>query len=429
MIPNISRREWLTLSAAGVAAGSLSGWLDPLAAHAAEQSGKGRKHKSCVLLWMDGGPSHVETFDPKPDAGDTIMDGIKAIQTSVPGIMVGDKFPKVAGLMKHGALLRGMATEEADHTRARLYMHTGYRPGVGGITYPSLGSIVSDELGDPETPLPNFVATGTALNKYEFISDPGFRGPIHQPLALPDASQGLNNLNPAVAEAEFNTRIGILDELEKGFLKDRPTVTAQSRNSSLTRALRLIRSGQGKVFDIKQEPAKAREKYGESAFGNGCLLARRLVEANVPFVEVYLANWDTHEKNVHEQSRNLMTQVDNGLSALLQDLSDRGLLDSTLIIWMGEFGRSPQASRTGGRDHYAKAWSTALFGGGIKGGQFIGKTDARGATVSERPISAVDFMATICTILGIKYDKELTTPNGRPIRTVDKGEKVILELI
>ncbi|MCE9529735.1 MAG: DUF1501 domain-containing protein, partial [Planctomycetes bacterium] len=150
--------------------------------------------------------------------------------------------------------------------------------------------------------------------------------------------------------------------------------------------------------------------------------------AHVPFVEIYLANWDTHERKVAEESKNLMTQVDRGLSSLIQELTDRGLLDSTLIIWMGEFGRSPRLGRDGGRDHYARAWTTAMFGGGIRGGQTIGQTDGEGATVRERPISVIDFMATVCKILGIDYTKSITTPNGRPIRTVDKGEKLITEL-
>src|SRR5262249_27100656 len=175
-------------------------------------------------------------------------------------------------------------------------------------------------------------------------------------------------------------------------------------------------------------PAGSRSAYGDSRFGEGCLLARRLVEAGVSFVEVYLGTWDTHDKRTADAAQELMTQVDLSMSALIGDLKQRGLLDSTLIIWMGEFGRTPHINN-GGRDHYARAWSTVLAGGGIKGGQTIGKTDRDGASVTERPISVVDFMATVCQILGIDYTKKNETPSGRPIRLVDRDAKPITELL
>jgi hypothetical protein len=424
----ITRREMIRLAATGAGVTSLSGWLGPLAARAGEQAARGAKHKSCVLLWMDGGPSHVDTFDPKPDAPASIRGDLKAIDTAVPGIRICEKFPRLAALMKHVAILRGMSTEEADHGRARVYMHTGFRPGGNGTVYPGLGSIVSGELGDTESPLPNFVVTGTPLNKHNFVTNPGYRGPLHEPLALSDPMKGLDDLAPAVEKAEFDERIGLLQELEQGFVRTRRADSVDSRKATLGRVLQLMRSGKGKAFDIAQEPAATREAYGDTGFGRGCLLARRLVEAGVPFVEVYLANWDSHERKVADETRNLMTQVDIGLSALLGDLADRGLLDSTLIVWMGEFGRTPRLNNAGGRDHFHHAWTTALFGGGIKGGQAIGSTDREGATVADRPISVRDFMATVCKVLGIDYERTLTTPGGRPVRIVDKGEKVIGEL-
>jgi uncharacterized protein (DUF1501 family) len=190
-----------------------------------------------------------------------------------------------------------------------------------------------------------------------------------------------------------------------------------------------MRSGQSEAFNLGAEPRAARDAYGDHDFGRGCLLARRLVEAGVAFVEVYLSNWDSHERRVAEGTRDLMTQVDMGASALVNDLRSRGLLDHTLIIWMGEFGRTPRLNQAGGRDHYAKAWSTVLIGGGLRGGRVVGSTDAQGAEVTERPISANDFMATLCRILGIDFKKEVMTPGGRPIRIVEKGERLIDELI
>jgi len=242
---------------------------------------------------------------------------------------------------------------------------------------------------------------------------------------LDHLDRGLENATAAVAVDEFDRRAALLARLEEGFARTYQSAPAQAHQAGLAAALRLMRSSSSQAFDLAREPAAARSAYGDSDFGRGCLLARRLIEAGVAFVEIYLANWDSHEKNVADNTRNLMTQVDRGASALVRDLHDRGLLDDTLIVWMGEFGRTPRVNRNGGRDHYAQAWSTLLLGGGLRGGQAIGRTDHEGREVTDRPISVVDFMATICRILGIDYQKEITTPNGRPIRIVDKNERPI----
>jgi uncharacterized protein (DUF1501 family) len=189
-----------------------------------------------------------------------------------------------------------------------------------------------------------------------------------------------------------------------------------------------MRSDKTRAFDLDREPAASRKPYGESKFGQGCLLARRLIEAGVAFVEVYLGTWDSHVKKSAEDTLKLMTEVDDGMSALVSDLKARGLLESTLVIWMGEFGRTPRINGNGGRDHHAKAWTTVLAGGGIKGGQTIGKTDRNGAVVTDRPIGVKDFMASVCGVLGIDHTKKITTPSGRPIRLVESGEKSIREL-
>ncbi len=414
--------------AAGVGGASLSGWLAPLAA-AAQQQARAPRARSCILLWMDGGPSHVDTFDPKPSAGADIHGDLGAIGTSVAGIQISEKFPQLAKLMQHGAIIRSMSTAEADHGRARVYMHTGYRPGAGGITYPGLGSTVSAELARSDSPLPNFVVTGTPLNKHDVIRDPGYRGPRHQPLVLTDLSQGLEYATPASGQQEFDRRTRLLGTLEERFARTTQAPAALAHQAGLTGALQLMRSDRRDCFDLSREPADSRSRYGETDFGRGCLLARRLVEAGIGFVEVYLANWDSHGRAVAEKTRDLMTQVDLGMSALVTDLQSRGLLESTLIIWMGEFGRTPRINNEGGRDHFSRAWSTVMFGGGIRGGQVIGSTDATGNEVKDRPVSVVDFMATTCHLLGIDYKKEVDTPAGRPVRIVDKGERLISELL
>jgi hypothetical protein len=418
----------LRLATAGIAGTSLSGWLGPLAVRAAEQAAGGAGHKACILLWMDGGPSHIDTFDPKPHAPAQVRGGLGAIATVVPGLHVSESFPRLARRAGDIAFLRGMSTEEADHGRARLYMHTGYRPGEGGVTYPGLGSLVSAELGRGDFPLPNFVVTGTPLNKYDFVTDPGYRGPRHQPLALADPAKGLEDLKPAVSPDDFHDRAGVLERLEQAFARTHPSPAAEAHHTTLARALQLMRSDKAQAFDLSREKRAVREAYGDSAFGRGCLLARRLVEAGVPFVEVYLSSWDGHFKREAQQARALMPVLDAGMAALLDELKERGLLDTTLVAWMGEFGRTPRVNNDGGRDHYARAWTTLLAGCGLKGGLAVGKTDRDGATVADLPISVRDFMATVCRALGIDYAKKLDTPVGRPVTVVDKGGKPIADL-
>jgi hypothetical protein len=416
---NLTRRDFFRLSAAGVATTSLSGWLPALAARAAES---GVKHKACILLWMEGGPSHKDTFDMKPgtkDAGE-----FKPIPTSVPGIQISEHFPQVAKLMQHAAILRGMSTGEGAHERARVYLHTGYKQGVGGLVYPSLGAIVSSELGREDAPLPNFVSVGNRS------FGAGFLGPRHQPLVVSDPAKGVENLRPLVGAQEFGDRVGLLEEMEQTFLRTYKAPAGTDHRTNYERAVRLMRSREAKAFDLDQEPASARKAYGQTKFGDGCLLARRLVETGIPFVEVTSGGWDTHQDNF-DRVKKLSGEVDPAMGALVTDLKDRGLLDSTLIIWMGDFGRTPKINSRGpkpGRDHYPRAWSTVLLGGGIKGGQVVGKTDAEGATVVERPVSAVDFMATVCKALGIDYTKMNQTPIGRPVRIADRGAEPVKEV-
>ncbi len=416
----LSRRDFLRLSAAGVGC-SLSGWLNVLASRAAAS---GVKHKSCILLWMDGGPSHLDTFDLKPGAPENIRGEYRPIPTSVPGIQISEHFPKLARLMDHAAILRGMSTAEGAHGRARYYLHTGYREGSGGLVHPSLGAIVSAELGSPEFPLPNFVAVGGRS------FGAGFLGAHHQPLIIADPVRGVENLRPLTTAPHFQGRLGLLEEMEKAFYRDYKAGVGVDHQTTYRRAVALMKSREVKAFDLSQEPAQTRAAYGKGRFADGCLLARRLVEVGVPFVEVNLPGWDTHQNNF-DRVKELSLQADPAMSALVSDLHQRGLLESTLVVWMGEFGRTPRINSRGakpGRDHYPRAWSCVLMGGGIKGGQTIGTTDTNGASVIEHPISALDFLATVCKVLGIDPDKQNQTPIGRPIRIVDKGHKIISEL-
>ncbi len=416
-----SRRDFLRFSAAGAALTSVSGWFDVLAAHAA---GAGVKHKSCILLWMDGGPSQKDTFDMKPgtkDAGE-----FKPIATAVPGIGISEHFPKLAQHMRHAAVVRSMSTPEGGHARARYYMHTGYREGVGGLTYPSLGAIASAELGDPNFPLPNFVSVG---GKTSYGA--GFLGVRHQPLVVTDPERGVANLAPLDNMQQFGKRVGLLEDLDAGFARSRGAALSNDHRTTYRRAVTLMRYKEARAFDLAQESAASRAAYGRSKFGDGCLLARRLVEVGIPFVEVFHGGWDTHANNF-PRVKALSREIDPPMSALIGDLKSRGLLDSTLVIWMGEFGRHPRITSKGGqvagRQHYPRAWTTVLFGGGITGGQVIGKTDREGAEIVERKVSGPDFLASVCKVLGIDPSKQNQTTIGRPIRIVEKGATPIKEL-
>ena len=231
-----------------------------------------------------------------------------------------------------------------------------------------------------------------------------------------------------MAKDHADARFDLLRQMQEEFASARPGAVSASHASAYDRAARLMQSASAKAFDLSEEKKELRDRYGRTMFGQGCLLARRLVERGVPFVEVTLGNWDTHNNNF-DQVKNLCGNLDKGWSALMHDLKDRGLLDSTLIVWMGEFGRTPRINGQRGRDHYPNAWATVLAGGGIKGGQAVGKTSRDGTTVEERPVSTVDLLGTVCQALGVDSEKQNLSNVGRPIRIVDKTAKPVTEVV
>ena len=409
----LSRRDFVGCSAAAAASASLSGWIHPLAAEAAQST---TRHKSCVVVWTDGGLSQLESFDMKP--GYSLFD---SIETSLPGLRICDRLPKLAALMHHATVIRTMCTEEQSHGRAAYLAHTGVRRGP--VVYPSLGAIASMELGKPDFPLPNYACI-TSLRHLPTGARSGFLGPGHAPLGLRNLEKGIANLRPAVQMQQFDDRYDLLSRLDKGFAEDRKAAPVAGHLATLQRAKRLMQSQESKAFDLSLEPEKSRESYGDK-YGQGVLLARRLIEVGVPFVEVTVGgSWDNYSgAEYHER---YLPPLDMALSSLIADLNDRGLLDTTLIVLMGEFGRGGRKLTNGSkeRNHWNRAWSTVLFGGGIKAGQIIGKTDDGAQYVEDRPVSIRDFFATICSILGIDYTKENTAPGGRPIRIVDDGNPI-----
>jgi hypothetical protein len=422
MTNSISRRTLLQAAPAGVVFGSV--WLRALAAQAAANAPA--KPKSCILLWMTGGPSHIDTFDLKPEAPASFRGEFQPIETSVPGIQISEHFPLLAKQMKDVAVIRSMTSPESDHQLASYHVHSGYQQRAGGLAFPALGAITSAEQRRAQLALPGYVVIGPGSRAG---TSSGFLGQQHQPLYVSDPLRGVEYVAPLVSHERFDRQLNLLRQLEASFYARYQAPAAQAHAIAIDASEKLMRAPELKAFDLSLE--KNKEAYGDTSFGQGCLLARRLVEAGVPFIEVNMrqADWDTHQQNF-PRSRNRSLEVDTALAALLDDLRERGLLEQTLILWMGEFGRSPQVTSGGGRNHHSKAWSSLLIGGGVKGGQVIGKTDETATEVIQRPVKIVDFLATVCRLLGIDYAKE-NHPAGvnRPIRIVDKDEKPIEEVI
>jgi hypothetical protein len=430
----LSRRDWLRLTTAGVVGYSSSGWLEALAADAA---GHPQRKRACILLWMSGGPSQLDTFDLKPAHANG--GPFKAIATSVPGIRISEHLPRTATFMDQMAIVRSLNSKEGDHGRATFLLRTGYLP-QGPIQYPSIGALVSKELGDERSELPNFVSVAPfrVLSQGAFGS--GFLGPRHAPLIVGEnGPQGQNNLDRALRVQDLNppagvgngridARLDLLGQVQRDFLAGRPDLPALSHQSAYDRAVRLMRTTAAKAFDLGEEKAAVRDAYGRNLFGQGCLLARRLVERQVPFVEVTLNGWDTHGQNAGTV-RSLSQTLDPAWAALMRDLKERGLLETTLIVWMGEFGRTPKFPRPDGRDHWPNSFSAVLAGGGIKGGQVIGDTGPDGAGIKERPVSVPEFLATVCQALGIDHQKQNASNVGRPIRIVAPGTKAVQEAL
>lgn len=430
------RRDFLKFGLAGALGVSYSGWL-PRLARAVEGE---TAHKACILLWMAGGPTQTDTFDPKPDhanGGPT-----EAIATSVPGITIGQNLPGLAQQMEDLAIIRGLTSTEGDHSRGTQLMMTGYRPTGAAVNYPVLGSLISKELGRADNDLPNFVSV-SPFRLGELGA--GFLGPQFAPLTVsgqsddPSARANLTieNLLPpdSVNRGSLEDRFSLLKFLQDEFNTVRTAESAEAHGANYERAMRMVRTEAKGAFKLDEESAELRDAYGRNRFGQGCLLARRLVERGVPFVEVTLSridgnalSWDTHSDNF-SQVQELCGILDPAWSSLMNDLRERGLLDDVLIVWMGEFGRTPEINDNGGRDHFPLAWSTALAGAGIQGGQVVGDTGADGLTVVDRPVSVPEFYATICAALGIDPAYENISDEGRPIGIVDGDAEPVGELV
>jgi uncharacterized protein (DUF1501 family) len=407
----ISRRSFLRRIGAGAAGFAGLGLFDRLALHAENIR---KAHKACILLWIAGGPSQFETFDPKPGA-DT-QGPTRAIPTAVSGIQVAEHWRKTAGVTRDLAILRSLTSKEGNHGRATYLLHTGYSPS-GGIVHPGFGSIVSSKLGHADFDLPNFVSIrGQSIG-------PSFLGVQHAPFVVLDPNRPPDNLMSPVQGHRLNRRLDLLKELEGPYAESGAADQVKDHQALYKQTAQMVHSPRVKAFNLDAEPAKLRSLYGLSPFGQGCLLARRLVEAGVPFVEVESPGWDTHGNELATLKK-LIPPVDQGLAALVSDLKRRGLLDNTLVVWMGEFGRMPRINLTAGRDHFPTAFNAVLAGGGVKGGQVIGATNKLGTEVAQRPITVPDLFCTFCQSLGIDPRYENQSNVGRPLKVVEGGRAV-----
>lgn len=431
MTTRFDRRQFAKYSGLSLLGASMSGWFSQLAAMA-DETGK-RPKRSCILLWMSGGPSQMETIDPKE--GQENGGPTKAIDTSVPGIKISENLPKVATVMGDLAPIRSMTTKEGDHTRATYYLRTGYLP-VGPLQYPSMGSFLGKSLRKEECDLPSYVS----INPFRAFSPgafaPGFLGPAWSPLVVGaqttdnDVSFEVRNLKvpEQLTETQVEARLRMLGSLEHSFLASRPGSPGASHLQSYEQAVRMMKSQAVGAFSLEKEDSMLRDAYGRNAFGQGCLLARRLVEEGVAFVEVSLngldaaggAGWDTHADNF-TSVKSLCEILDPAWSTLMTDLKQRGLLENTLVIWAGEFGRTPKINENSGRDHWPGSWSTVLGGGGIRGGQALGKTSDDGMEILDSPVTVPNFMATICAALGLDHTSTNQSNIGRPIPLSDHG--------
>ncbi len=420
----MSRRDVLKVGTLGLAGVSLPQVLAVRAAHAGESATKAQD-VNVILLWLDGGPSHVDMFDPKPDAPAEIRGEFGAIETNVKGIRISDRLPRLAKQMDKYSILR-VTSPDASHGTGNHYMLTGWRF-TPSVTYPSFGSIYSREKGF-RNGMPPYAIVG-GMGQY---TTAGYMSAIFNPFNVggdPNSDTfSVKDVTPpgGVNADRVTRRKSALDTIDL-FQRDaeRSQRGVQAMDQFYQRAFDLVTSpGAKKAFDLKQEDAKLRDQYGRNPFGQGCLLARRLIEAGTRFVHIQNGGWDTHTSNFTSLKDSRLPPVDQGYAALLADLKERGLLANTLVICMGEFGRTPKVNSSSGRDHWSQAMFVTMGGGPIKCGMTVGETDRIAEYPADRPIKVEDVAFTVWKALGIDPDRMFQSPDGRPIRIADGGEPV-----
>jgi Protein of unknown function (DUF1501) len=379
-----------------------------------------KSNRSVIVLWMGGGPSHLDIWDLKPES-EKNGGPFKPINTSVPGIQISEHMPNVAKQMKHLSILRSLDSKEGNHERGTYLMHTGFAPNPT-VVHPGFGSYCAIEVGEK---LENF-----DLPHCISINSPGvgagFLGMSYAPFVVQNPNAPIANLRlpQGVEQGRIGRRLAMLEQVENQFISQRKAQSALDHRAVYRKTLRMMNSRYQDAFNLDSEPANVREAYGKGGFGSGCLMARRLVEQGVSYVEVALDGWDTHADNFNALSTRLLPQLDKGMSSLIADLDRRGLLDTTTIVWMGEFGRTPRINENAGRDHWPRSWSVVVGGGGMKNGQVIGATDKDGIDIINRPIVVGDVIATMTKNMGIDVNTQFTTPRGRPMKIFEAGQPI-----
>jgi uncharacterized protein (DUF1501 family) len=419
--PDLSRRGFVGLTLGG-ALGYLvggGGLVRALADEAPAVPGFGQA-KRCIVLWMNGGPSHLDTFDPK--AGHANAGPVKAIATKAPNIQLSEYLPRLAEQMDHVSLVRSMASKEGNHQRARYFLHTGYVPS-GTVAHPDLGSLLCQQKADPAFDLPSYMAIGGPA------PGPGILGVTYAPFSVANPLQPVENLSYAqgIDRPRFDRRQTLRARLGRAFGESRSGPETRGHEAVYAKASTLMHSPRLSAFNLEEEPAAVRDAYGRGKFGQGVLMARRLIETGVKVVEVQLNGWDTHQDNF-TKVKGLCDELDPAFATLVRELRERDLLESTLVVCMGEFGRTPKINENEGRDHFARAWSLALAGGGVKGGRVVGATSPDGTEVATRPVTVPELMSTIFHATGVPGDTVNYSAGGRPIYAVDDDAKPVREL-
>ena len=425
----VRRRDFLsvgTLTALGL---GLPGWFQARA-----RAGAPDKDVSCILLWLQGGISHIDSFDPKPEAPAEVRGEFGTIPTNVPGISLAEPLPNLAATQDKFSILRSLNPRNGSHGVADAYMMSGH-PFNPSLTFPSYGAVIAREKGD-RLSMPPYVQVGTAIDQRFGGGVAGFLGDQFNPFVLPgDASSpGFTvrdvSLPGGVDRDRFERRMRVLDAVDTWQSKlEGDSASIDAAGTFYQKAYNLITAPAAKkAFDVGSEDPRVRDRYGRHSLGQGCLLARRLVEAGVRFVTVTDGGWDTHQNNFTSLKSRLLPRLDTALASLLQDLSDRGRLDSTLVLVLSDFGRTPKINPSAGRDHWSTAGIALIAGGGFQPGRVVGQTNALGEQPTEAPYLTEDLAATIYQALGVPLDTTHHTPDGRPIQVNYEG-RIIRELI
>ena len=418
----LSRRQFAATTASTLlGVGLLPQFMTGKASAAFEQSSKLKQAataKNVIYLYMSGGMSHMDTLDPKEGvetAGPT-----KPIKTSADGVRISEYLPLTSQQMHHGTVINSVSSTQGAHEQGNYYMHTAYTQ-RGTIRHPAMGAWLNVFQGGGNSTLPNNVYIGGDSRH----PGSGFFPAVNSPLFVNNPEKGLKNVTiPAnITEERFHARMGLANELDKDFRSAFPQRNVKAYTDMYDHAIAMMKSEDLAAFDLTKEDDTLRKAYGKDSFGQGCLLARRLVERGVRFVEVSLGGWDTHTANFVNVPQRCEI-LDAGLSTLLNDLNQRGLLQDTLVVLTTEFGRTPTINQNVGRDHYPKAFSAAMWGGGVKGGYTHGKTDKEGREVAEDKVEVPNINASIAYALGLPLDQIIYSPSKRPFTIADHGQPI-----